>query len=92
MGAGRHVHEVLRARGIEGVVAGELVEPGVDLLEVPCVVEGHVVGVHLGLRRHSADVVADHLDCSLEMRFRHLPRVKRRATVPRAEARCQWFR
>src|SRR5262249_30349584 len=54
----RYVDEVILGVGVERVRAGEIVETGVDLLEVPWV-DGRIDDEsHFGLRRDVANVVA----------------------------------
>ena len=65
----RHVHEVALVVGTERIRAGEVVERSVDLFEVPRVADAEIVHLHLGLRRHVADVGDDFAGEPAELRF-----------------------
>ena len=59
VGAGGDVDEVVFFFGVEGVAAGKVVECGVDLLEVPGVLEVDEVGADDGFGGDGGDVGGD---------------------------------
>jgi hypothetical protein len=74
--AGRDVNQVALVLDVEGIVACELVQRAVDLLEIPRVARIAQVQVDLRLRRDGTDVVAQLLG---ELRVR--PRVQQLEAV-----------